>query len=538
MKKSPEWLQSAVFYQIYPQSFCDSNADGIGDIPGIIRKLSYLKWLGVNALWLNPCFVSPFKDAGYDVADYYRVAPRYGDNADLKRLFNEAHRRGMKVLLDLVPGHTSDQHPWFQASCKAKKNRYSDWYVWTKSVWDCGASPKPGFSTPRFINGYAERDGNFTTNFFFCQPALNFGFARRDPRCKWQQSPDDPGPQAVRAEVRKIMDFWLRMGADGFRVDMAPSLIKNDKGRLANMALWRENRAWLERKYPGRVLISEWGEPRQSIPGGFHMDFLLPFEHAAYASLFRAEIFHYLIPDKSGNFFATAGKGNISIFVKDYLSMLKKTRGRGFIAIPSGNHDMARVSAHRSMRDLKIVFAFLLTQPGVPYIYYGDEIGMRNQALVSKEGGYSRTGARTPMQWNAEKNAGFSRGKASQLYLPIDSSSSRPSVEQQRKDPASLLNAVKAMIALRNAEPALQAKGDYEVLYAKTKKYPFVYLRRKGKVRFVVALNPAARPVSVSLKLRAKSVSLCSGLGAKLVCGKAGSRLEMSGASYGIFKLD
>jgi maltose alpha-D-glucosyltransferase/alpha-amylase len=405
-------------------------------------------------------------------------------------------------------------------------------------VWDCGASPKPGFSTPRFINGYAERDGNFTTNFFFCQPALNFGFARRDPRCKWQQSPDDPGPQAVRAEVRKIMDFWLRMGADGFRVDMAPSLIKNDKGRLANMALWRENRAWLERKYPGRVLISEWGEPRQSIPGGFHMDFLLPFEHAAYASLFRAEIFHYLIPDKSGNFFATAGKGNISIFVKDYLSMLKKTRGRGFIAIPSGNHDMARVSAHRSMRDLKIVFAFLLTQPGVPYIYYGDEIGMRNQALVSKEGGYSRTGARTPMQWNAEKNAGFSRGKASQLYLPIDSSSSRPSVEQQRKDPASLLNAVKAMIALRNAEPALQAKGDYEVLYAKTKKYPFVYLRRKGKVRFVVALNPAARPVSVSLKLRAKSVSLCSGLGAKLVCGKAGSRLEMSGASYGIFKLD
>jgi glycosidase len=385
MKKSPAWLQSAVFYQIYPQSFCDSNADGIGDIPGIIRKLNYLKWLGVNALWLNPCFVSPFKDAGYDVADYYRVAPRYGNNADLRRLFNEAHRRGMRVLLDLVPGHTSDQHPWFQASCKAKKNRYSDWYIWTHSVWDSGANPSPGFGAQRFINGYAERDGNFATNFFYCQPALNFGFAKRDPKFKWQQSMDDPGPQAMRAEIRRIMDFWLRMGADGFRVDMAPSLIKNDKGRRENMALWRENRAWLDRKYPGRVLISEWGEPRQSIPGGFHMDFLLPFEHVAYASLFRAEIFHYLIPDKSGNFFATAGKGNISLFVKDYLAMLKKTRGRGFIAIPSGNHDMARVSAHRTMRDLKIVFAFLLTQPGVPYIYYGDEIGMRNQKLVDRK---------------------------------------------------------------------------------------------------------------------------------------------------------
>ncbi|MDZ4197962.1 MAG: alpha-amylase family glycosyl hydrolase, partial [Kiritimatiellia bacterium] len=195
-------MKSAVFYQIYPPSFLDTNGDGIGDLPGITARLDYIQSLGVNALWLNPCFVSPFQDGGYDIADFYRVDPRYGTNADLSRLFREAHRRGIRVCLDLVAGHTSIEHPWFKASSRHKRNPYSDWFIWTPSVWDEGMAGK-------FIHGYGERDGNFLTNFFWFQPALNYGFARPDPARPWQQGIDAPGPRAVRAELRKIMHFWL-----------------------------------------------------------------------------------------------------------------------------------------------------------------------------------------------------------------------------------------------------------------------------------------------------------------------------------------
>ena len=161
----PSWLEEAVFYEIYPQSFYDSNADGIGDINGIRQKLGYLKSLGVNALWINPCFESPFQDAGYDVSDYYKVAPRYGTNADLHALFDEAHRSGMRILLDLVPGHTSIEHPWFKASCQHTPNEYTDWYVWTNSAF---AWRLQDF---KVVSGYSERNGSYVSNFFYFQPA-------------------------------------------------------------------------------------------------------------------------------------------------------------------------------------------------------------------------------------------------------------------------------------------------------------------------------------------------------------------------------
>ena len=220
----PDWLEKAVFYEIYPQSFYDSNCDGIGDLPGILQKLDYLQYLGVNAIWLNPCFDSPFQDAGYDVRDYYKIAARYGTNDDARHLFDEAHRRGIHILLDLVPGHTSIEHPWFQASARHERNEYSDWYIWTDSGWTWEV---PGL---RLVNGYGDRDATFITNFFYCQPALNFGFANPDPRYPWQSPVDAPGPQRVRQEMRNIMKFWLDLGCDGFRVDMAASLIKNDPG--------------------------------------------------------------------------------------------------------------------------------------------------------------------------------------------------------------------------------------------------------------------------------------------------------------------
>ena len=168
MSNQTAWLDKAVFYEIYPQSFCDTNADGIGDIPGIIGKLDYIRDLGCTALWLNPCFLSPFGDAGYDVEDYYTVAPRYGTNEDLANLFREAHKRDMHVLLDLVPGHTAVTHPWFRESMKAEKNAYSDRYIWTDSIWE---EPQ-GMGC---IRGISSRDGSCAVNFFSHQPSLIYG---------------------------------------------------------------------------------------------------------------------------------------------------------------------------------------------------------------------------------------------------------------------------------------------------------------------------------------------------------------------------
>ena len=166
-----QWLKDAVFYEIYPQSFCDTNGDGIGDLPGITSKLDYIKGLGCNALWINPCFDSPFKDAGYDVRDYKKVAPRYGTNEDLAQLFRTAHEKGMHVLLDLVPGHTSEEHPWFKASSQVEKNEYSGRYIWTDHCF-AGGDGMP------FIGGETDRNGTYILNFFKCQPALNYGYGK------------------------------------------------------------------------------------------------------------------------------------------------------------------------------------------------------------------------------------------------------------------------------------------------------------------------------------------------------------------------
>ena len=178
----PDWAKNAVFYQIYPQTFCDSDGDGIGDLQGIISKLDYVKSLGVDAIWFNPFFDSPFNDAGYDIRDYYKIAPRYGTNDDAKRLFEEAHKRGMHVIFDYVISYTAIDHPWFVASQKQEKNKYSNYYIWTETNW---VDPPQEFAG-QFVKGYGQRNGQFMRNFYWCQPALNFGFANPDPEQKWQ----------------------------------------------------------------------------------------------------------------------------------------------------------------------------------------------------------------------------------------------------------------------------------------------------------------------------------------------------------------
>ncbi len=471
--KFPQWLDNAVFYEIYPQSFKDSNADGIGDFQGIISKLDYIAELGCTAIWMNPCFESPFGDAGYDVSDYYKAAPRYGTNEDLKQLFDEAHKRNMHILLDLVPGHTSVAHPWFKESMKAEKNEYTDRYIWTDSIW----KEPTGYGS---LRGISDRDGSCAVNFFSHQPALNYGYYAPDPQEPWQQSMEDEGPKKTIEAVIDIMRFWLKMGCDGFRVDMAGSLVKGDEDGKGTIRLWQKIRQFLDVEFPQAAMISEWGEPDKSIQGGFHMDFLLHFGPSHYNDLFRCET----------PFFA--GNGDVSEFVKKYQELYEKAEHKGLICIPSGNHDMDRLARTIKGEKQKVAFAFLLTMPGAPFIYYGDEIGMRYvEGLTSVEGGFGRTGSRSPMQWDDSLNAGFGSSKPELLYIPLDKSDDRPNARAQMEDETSLRSEVKRLIALRQAHKALQSKGEIEFIYAKKQAYPLAYIRSSEEEKLFVVLNPS-----------------------------------------------
>lgn len=470
-----KWLDNAVFYEIYPQSFQDSNGDGVGDFQGIIRRLDYIRELGCNALWLNPCFLSPFGDAGYDVADYCTAAPRYGTNEDLRRLFEETHKRDMHVLLDLVPGHTSVEHSWFRESMKPERNEYTDRYIWTDNIWE--APENMGC-----LRAISDRDGAVALNFFSCQPALNYGFYQITK--PWQQSPEDEGPKATLNAMMDVMRFWLSMGCDGFRVDMAGSLVKNDPEGKGTVALWQKVRAFLDREFPEAAMVSEWGEPDKSLLGGFHMDFLLHFGPSHYNDLFRCE----------HPYFSSEGKGDASAFVQKYMENYEKTGHKGLICIPSGNHDMDRLARRFSQEEIKLVFGFLLSMPGAPFIYYGDEIGMRYlEGLTSVEGGYNRTGSRSPMQWDSTANAGFSSAAPEKLYIRMDTAADRPTVERQMSDETSLYHEVKKLLAIRQAHPALLSKGEIEFVHAEENAYPLAFIRSCAQERILVIINPADR---------------------------------------------
>ena len=473
-----KWLDNAVFYEIYPQSFNDTNGDGIGDFNGIIEKLDYIKKLGCNAIWINPCFESSFGDAGYDVSDYCKVAPRYGTNEDLRHLFDEVHKRDMHVLLDLVPGHTSVQHKWFKESMKAEKNEYTDRYVWTDSIWE---TPQNMGS----IRGFSDRDGTCAVNFFSHQPALNYGFYKCER--PWQQPMDAEGPKATLEAMKDVMRFWLGMGCDGFRVDMAGSLVKNDEDGKGTIELWQNVREFLDREFPEAAMVSEWGEPDKSIQGGFHMDFLLHFGPSHYNDLFRCE----------EPFFSDRGKGDVSEFVAKYKENYEKSEKKGLICIPSGNHDMDRLARTIKGDNLKIAFAFLLSMPGAPFIYYGDEIGMRYvEGLTSVEGGYGRTGSRSPMQWDSTTNAGFSSAPKEALYIRQDESADRSTADAEMADENSLWHEINRLIEIRQSHKALLSKGEIEFVYAEKNEYPLAYVRSSGDEKILVIINPADREVS------------------------------------------
>jgi len=530
----PEWLDHAVFYQIYPQTFYDSDGDGIGDLQGIIAKLDYVKSLGVKGVWINPFCESPFRDAGYDASDFYTVAPRYGTNEDARRLFAEAHKRGLRVIIDYVASYTSSDHPWFKASCDPTPNRYTNWFVWTSGTW------YPGWDQNRagFIQGYCERDAQYLSNFFWHQPALNYGYAKPDPAQPWQLPTDHPDVMALKEEMRNVLRFWLEMGADGFRADMAGSLVKSDDG-TETAEFWRSLRELMDREYPGRFMVSEWSNPKDATAGGFHADFLHWFP--GYDDLFQKEKKRSAYHD-GHSYFDADGLGDIRHFLDTYLDQHDASRASGYIALPFGNHDLQRIkNAGRTDREVAVIFAFALTMPGTPFVYYGDEIGMRQlEGLPHTEGSYGgRAGDRTPMQWTPGINKGFSVASPERLYRAVDSAPDAPSVAAQERDPESLLSEVKALIRLHGEEPALAAYAEFVPVYAKTRTYPFAYVRANGHDRLLVVLNPAGREVSATFALgyRSRKPVPLSGSGSATTRG-ADTTVTLGPASYAVFRVD
>lgn len=467
------WLKNAVFYEIYPQSFNDTNADGIGDFNGIIEKLDYVKDMGFTAIWMNPCFDSPFNDAGYDIRDYYKTANRYGTNEDLKRLFDEVHKRKMHIILDLVPGHTSVECEWFKKSKQAERNEFTDRYVWTDSVWTNIIGVDGIRGTLRAIS---DRDGCCGVNYFSSQPALNYGFAKVTE--SWQSAVDSEAAIATRQEIINVIRFWCNMGCDGFRVDMAPSLIKNDEDSKENIKLWQKIFTIVNKEFPNAVFVSEWGDPSKSLMSGFDMDFLLHYGPSHYY-----EMFHSKNP-----FFDKNGKGSAKEFFNYYLNAYNTTKGNGLICIPSGNHDMERIAYFCDETQIKLVYAFMMSMPGVPFVYYGDEIGMRYlPGLKSVEGGFHRTGARTPMQWDSSVNSGFSSAPTNELYIMQDTDIMRPTVEKQIKDNSSILSELKRQIAVRKSIEALQESAEFKLI---NDGYPLAYIRYTSDSKVLVAINP------------------------------------------------
>ena len=542
---TPAWVHHAVFYQIYPQSFYDTDGDGIGDLKGIVRKLDYIKSLGADALWINPFFESPFCDAGYDISDYYKVAPRYGTNEDARILFEEAHKRGIKVIFDYVISYTSIEHPWFKESARQDTNRYTNWYIWNDNTW---MNPPEAYKDA-FVKGYSQRNGQFMRNFYWCQPALNFGFAK--PEQPWMLPPDHPDILAMRDELKNVLRFWMDMGADGFRADMAGALVKNanitgndqffSTRDEATKEFWREIRRLFMKEYPDAFMVAEWSYPKIALDSIFHADFFHWFD--GYNDLFQKESWRILNGYSEGNsYFDKEGKGNITHFLKSYLDQYEATRGKGYIVLPLGNHDNARLGNKRSDEDLEIMYAFGLTMPGVPFIYYGNEIGMRQLGAEwpQVEGAYKpRNGARTPMQWTRGKNLGFSAAAPEKLYLPVDTAADAPTVAEQEMDSLSLLNRTRRLISLKHAEPALAAYAEFVPLYTRENAYPFVYARAKDKDVVLVFLNPSGTQANAEFTLPLDYSEMKLLAGREIALSKEGNnmKVQMPGQSYAIYKV-
>lgn len=502
----PKWLDNAAIYHIYPSSFKDSDGDGYGDLEGIRSKLDYVKTLGFNTIWISPVFCSMFEDGGYDITDYYKVDPRFGTNTDLENLVKDAHAKGLRICLDLVAGHTSDKHPWFVESANGDRNgHYSDYYIWMDSK-----DGKPRDSEKKkWVDCNYPRGARYMKNYYDVQPALNYGYLSPDPSRPWEQSYDAPGPKAVRQELKNIIAFWFDKGVDGFRCDLAWSLVKGDDEKFHGVRkLWDEIFSWTSANYPDRIFLSEWSSPVESISCGFDIDIIrhngcgkTMYRDLVYNTRRNADPSTGIYPP-CDCWFDKAGKGKISSFVIPFTEMYRKTLGQGFPCMPTSSHDTWRMNRNQRSdpEELKTMMTFFLTMPWVPIVYYGEEIGMRSMdGVPAVEGSRDRSAERTPMQWGAGPTAGFSTCAPEKLYLPIDPSPTRPTVENEINDAGSMYSWTKGLLALRALIPALGNTGSWKFISDPDQPYPAVYERSANGEKYLVVINPRAEKAKCTI---------------------------------------
>lgn len=485
------WWQTGVIYQIYPRSFMDSNADGIGDLPGIAGRLDYPAQLGVDAIWLSPIFPSPMADFGYDVSDYTGIDPMFGTLADFDALLGEAHRLGLKLLLDLVPNHSSDEHRWFVESRARRDNPKRDWYIWRDPAPDGG----PPNNWQSFFGGDAWSLDPATGQYY-----LHL-FHAKQPDLNWRNS-------EVRSAMYAAMRFWLDRGVDGFRVDVIWLLIKDDQFRDNP-----PNPAWQPGDSPSSREIRQYSEDQPEIHAVVReMRSLLD----SYTDrVLIGEIYlpiHRLITYYGESLNGAHLPFNFGLLDTPWQAQAVRHAVDAYeAALPPGawpnwvlgNHDRSRVASRVGPRQARVAQMLLLTLRGTPTCYYGDELGMHDVQVPHDRAhdpqeiqspGHGRDPERTPMQWDDTSNGGFSPIAP---WLPVADDYREVNVAAQRGDPRSMLASFRRLTALRRDHPSLSV-GSYRSLDAGSPDV-FAYLREADGERLLVALNFTDTAVTVSL---------------------------------------
>ena len=498
------WWERGIIYQIYPRSFKDGNGDGIGDLRGVREKLDYLQWLGVDAVWISPIFHSPMADFGYDVSNYTDIDPIFGTLAEFDALLAEVHRRGMKLLLDYVPNHTSDQHPWFIDARSSRMSAKRDWYIWRDPAPDGG----PPNNWRANFGGAAWAWDENTEQYYY------HAFLKEQPDLNWRN------PQVQHAML-EVLRFWLQRGVDGFRVDVMHHLLKDTDFRDNP-----PNPDWHPGMSPYRELLTTY---TADLPEVQEIVALMRGVLDEYDDrMLVGEI--YLPVERLMAYYGASGRGahlpfnfqlirlawnakQIAEAVERYEALLPSYAWPNWVL---GNHDKPRIATRAGAAQARVAAMLLLTLRGTPTMYYGDEIGMHDVPIAPDQVqdpfeknvpglGLGRDPVRTPMQWSSGQWAEFSTVRP---WLPVADDYRNANVELERTDASSLLSLYRRLIELRRAERALSV-GDYAALPAGEDLV--AYMRKAGRRRLLIVLNFGARPRKFDLnELEAQAVLLLS----------------------------
>ena len=503
MTAARDWYKDAVFYEVHVKAFVDGNGDGVGDFAGLTERLDYLAELGVDCLWILPMYASPLRDDGYDIADFFAVHPAYGTLEDFQKFLDAAHARGLRVIADLVMNHTSDAHPWFQDSRADPASPYADYYVWDAT--------DRRYTDARVIFVDAEksnwtwdpqRKAYYWHRFFSHQPDLNY---------------DNP---TVRRAMLDVMRFWLDRGLDGFRCDAVPYLVERDGTSCENLpethAVLKELRAVIDHEYGGdRLLLAEanqWPEDVRPYFGDgdeFHMAFNFPLMPRLYMALRLEErrpivdIYTHTPPIPPGCQWGLFLRNHDELTLE---MVTNEERAFMYYAYAQDPEMKLNLGIRRRLaplvdndrRRIELLNCLLLTLPGSPIIYYGDEIGMGDNVYLG-----DRNGVRTPMQWSSDRNGGFSTAAEGTLYLPVIADPvygyQAVNVAAQARQPASLLSTMRRLIAARRTSPVF-GRGTIAFLRPRNQKV-LAYLRRHGRETVLIVANLSGAPQPAELDL-------------------------------------